>query len=148
MKRAFSLAIRFEKKLCRQESDLICEDTPKYCKKNVTECRDETQYRKEPVYKQWCIYDTYAWKELPEHIQTGTDGNPAWPDTSDRKHIRTQKSSAYTVNFSAETQKGSEDWSDEPKTEVDFRRWSIGKTAMLERSNAGRIGFPEAQNTP
>ncbi len=49
----------------------VCHDVTDYCSERYEDCRDETQYRTDPVFAQECAFDTYEWQQLDHRSARG-----------------------------------------------------------------------------
>jgi ribosomal protein L32 len=120
----------------------VCEESVQYCTQYEEVCSIETKYRQEPIYKEWCVYDTMTWVKLEPRSKSGEDSAPVWPDVSELRLIRETRSSTYSVHFQVKVDGESHDWEYKPESESDFVVWPLGEEAELEINNFGNIGFP------
>ncbi len=85
----------------------VCDDVPKYCSESYEDCRDETQYRTEPVYGEQCQYDTWEWHAGQTVSTRGSDDLPRWPEITLGELEREHRTESYEVHITYGT-KGTE----------------------------------------
>ena len=75
----------------------VCDDVPRYCSESYEDCRDETQYRDEPVFGEECHFDTWEWRSTRGAVAQGSDEAPSWPDLAPESLDREHRTEAYEV---------------------------------------------------
>ncbi|MET0401365.1 MAG: hypothetical protein ABW123_03135 [Cystobacter sp.] len=126
------------KKLGNGYAEESCHDVTKYCKESYRECRDEVQYRTEPVFDTKCTYDTHAWKEVDVRALSGRDDAPRWPELPSGPMDRLRRESSYQVHVEY-TDGRTKTQVLEPRSEAEFLAWKQGAPLSLKVSNAGKV---------
>ena len=111
------------------------------------------KYCHRPVYRDWCVYDTWDWFLVEDQKSSGVTTDTFWekpiPGILDR--VRHEGSYdvlvTYTEGEIVTGQTEREAFKDvkvfehvhHPKTESDFRTWSVGERVMVECYNIGFV---------
>lgn len=116
-----------------------CEDVTKYCNESYRDCEDKTRYRTEPVFAQSCTYDTYEWLPVKDHVASGRDDVPHWPEVPDAgAHDRLLREEKYGVTIEYK-EDGTKKHTLAPKTETEFLAWKKGQRVAVTVDNLGDV---------
>lgn len=113
-----------------------CTDVPVYRTETRTECTTRTRYCDEPVYAEWCRYDTWTWTPVETRTLAGTDADPRWVDLPVGEGERLARSGTYRVEVA---------WGEgevatpETGSEAAFRRWAVGGPALVRVDRLGNV---------
>ena len=114
----------------------VCHDVTKYCSESYEDCRDETQYRTEPVFGEQCTYRTWEWRDDVTRTARGTTDTPRWPELSTARLDRLVRTGEYRV----EVRYGDDgQHTVKPATDAEFARWTPGAPVRLVVSNLGIV---------
>ena len=116
---------------CRQ----VCRT--RYRSESYTKCTTETKYCTEPIYKDWCSYDTWMWNQTEVRQLTGTGNKVRWPSTDVGPLDRWRKQTDYKVEVLYAEGEEKEQTSFSPKTELEYVSWAPGMGAEVEVTNLG-----------
>jgi hypothetical protein len=114
----------------------VCSSSTKYCSESYEDCRNETQYRTEPVFGEECRYRTWEWREVEHRLANGEGDTPRWPELGAGRLDRITKAETYRVEVR---------YADDkvhvvsPKNETDFARWPEGTRVKLRVTNLGLV---------
>jgi hypothetical protein len=114
----------------------VCDQVTKYCSESYEDCRNETQYRTEPVYGEECRYRTWEWREVEHRLASGGTDAPRWPGLEAGRLDRLVKAETYRVEVRYGEDKVHVV---EPKNETEFSRWPEGGRVKLRVTNLGLV---------
>lgn len=112
----------------------ITKEEPVYEDRMVS--KEVPVYREDPVYKDWATYEIEEWHKDRVATASGTDGDPAWPDTNlaGDKERAGKKAEVYKAVFKDD--KGKEYlWKEAPL--ADWKGLAVGQRYKLKVSSLG-----------
>lgn len=118
----------------------VCSTSTVYCDEPYESCTIQTRYRTEPVYDDWCRYDTWAWQSLRTETTRGGDEAPAWPGlqaSGDRERL--VQSASYRVTFAWEDDGEPNAHSVTDATLAQWQSWPTGAPAVIRVNNGGDL---------
>jgi hypothetical protein len=121
----------------------VCDDVVEYCDEEYEDCHNETQYREDPIYEQYCSYDTFQWKKLPTISLAKKDDNPQWPAIDEQRNQRFIKTENYTVHMTVEHQEELLTWDYQTISLQEFQRYQVTQKVDVEITNLDIVRFPK-----
>lgn len=105
----------------------VCDDVPKYCDKQVEDC-------KPAVVDDFCTYDTWEWKQKTTTKVEGADNAPTWPPEPPHGNLeRVLRKESYMLDVEYDGNKGQ--WA--PPDEKTYRQFSVGAPAVVVSNKLG-----------
>lgn len=99
----------------------------------------DTCYDSCPVYDQWCQYDFYTWPLFKTLRNDGNNKDPIFPEfvAPDQETYRTEHVEKYLVEFTETKKKEPQTFQYDPKTLVQYRKFTIGDSWDLKKGVFG-----------